>query len=83
MAKVQPAKKVASGDSSKKKTTSTKKKNSGGGGGTGKQSAYRKFVSLKTEELKNAFPDQSGADRQAEVRRLWKIDSSNPANQGE
>ncbi|GAA5994459.1 uncharacterized protein JCM10292_002076 [Rhodotorula paludigena] len=84
MAKVINKKKVASsnGDSSTH-TKKTKSSSSGGGGGK-KRSAYQKVTAysvdetLKTEELKASDPEMSGKDRQEEVRRLWKIDESNP-----
>ncbi|GJN89562.1 hypothetical protein Rhopal_002549-T1 [Rhodotorula paludigena] len=75
MAKVINKKKVASSNGDSSTHTKKTKSSSNGGGGGKKRSAYQK---LKTEELKASDPEMSGKDRQEEVRRLWKIDESNP-----
>ncbi|GAA6056873.1 hypothetical protein JCM3770_005120 [Rhodotorula araucariae] len=67
--------------SSSSSSSAAKKTKSSSGGKH--LSTYQQFVKTKTQELKEEYPDMDGADRRAEVLRLWKIDPSNPKAQEE
>ncbi|KAL8277852.1 hypothetical protein RQP46_009671 [Phenoliferia psychrophenolica] len=64
----------------KETTKSTKSKSKKGDGAKKEPTAWN---IAKTKELKDANPDQSGADRQKEVSEAWKTSEDNPKNQGD
>ncbi|KAG0665669.1 hypothetical protein C6P46_006453 [Rhodotorula mucilaginosa] len=40
--------------------------------------AWSDFRSRRTEELKREYPNQSGTDRQEQIREEWKVSDENP-----
>ncbi|BGP47249.1 hypothetical protein JCM10450v2_003101 [Rhodotorula kratochvilovae] len=58
---------------SKKSSSSPAKSDSG-------KTTWPEFRTRRTNELKESEPNQSGADRQEQIREEWKESPENPKN---